>query len=546
MIRTFALTLLLATSLNAHAFLVEARSSSASQAAQQPISSSAHVRNGVLIMPGNSAATNGSSSAGPIGPGTTSAFADTTQIDGPILTTTLATADLATGSLRVYAEAGDGFASQAFGLSKWTETVTFNNISGATLEFDFFWKTEGVVTDLNGDRGSQNIQSSIELQRNNTNFSFISFKDQPGGGLGGAQYNFGTFGGPGGSFFSFQPRGNNNDGVWTTTLIGQAGGLLSATLLVPTGLASIDIITFLSVDCRTGAICDYANTSEFRFDTLPTGLTFTSESGVFLQAVPIPAAAWLFGSGLVSLGVIRRKRASASRNCGGSPGAPAQSEDTRYARAVPVSAVLAFVLLAGLQMVPRLTQALVLMPVARGQVTDFAPKDGAGDSVSLERANVVNTSSESRAVFKFDLSSIGGPVTSAVLDFEVATAVGPFNDYRIDLYSYAAGITIGVADFAFGVLIDSFLYNGESNLGFDVSSLIQTLVADNEFNVAFNFRKRDAIGQQAPLLQFFSSQKDASQRLLINAIPEPSTLLLMSLGLALVNSRKPKNRTEAG
>jgi hypothetical protein len=43
--------------------------------------------------------------------------------------------------------------------------------------------------------------------------------------------------------------------------------------------------------------------------TLPEGVTFTSASGQFLTSVPVPAAAWLFGSGLLGLiGVARRKK----------------------------------------------------------------------------------------------------------------------------------------------------------------------------------------------------------------------------------------------
>ncbi|HXZ46144.1 MAG TPA: VPLPA-CTERM sorting domain-containing protein [Pseudolabrys sp.] len=44
--------------------------------------------------------------------------------------------------------------------------------------------------------------------------------------------------------------------------------------------------------------------------TLPAGVTFTSASGQFLTAVPVPAAGWLFGSGLLGLvGVARRRGA---------------------------------------------------------------------------------------------------------------------------------------------------------------------------------------------------------------------------------------------
>jgi len=46
--------------------------------------------------------------------------------------------------------------------------------------------------------------------------------------------------------------------------------------------------------------------------TLPEGVTYTSASGQFLTApVPVPAAGWLFGSGLMGLaGIARRRRVS--------------------------------------------------------------------------------------------------------------------------------------------------------------------------------------------------------------------------------------------
>ena len=54
---------------------------------------------------------------------------------------------------------------------------------------------------------------------------------------------------------------------------------------------------------------DYFNTT-FAGITLPEGFTFSSESGQFLSEVPLPATVWLFGSGLLGLiGVARRKAA---------------------------------------------------------------------------------------------------------------------------------------------------------------------------------------------------------------------------------------------
>ncbi len=58
-------------------------------------------------------------------------------------------------------------------------------------------------------------------------------------------------------------------------------------------------------------ILDFSNTAALTLD-LPPGVTFTSESGVFLTAVPVPAAVWLFGSGLLGLIGIARRRSSRS------------------------------------------------------------------------------------------------------------------------------------------------------------------------------------------------------------------------------------------
>jgi len=55
---------------------------------------------------------------------------------------------------------------------------------------------------------------------------------------------------------------------------------------------------------------DLSNTASIRF-ILPTGVSFTSDSGVFLSAVPVPAALPLLISGLIGLGWIGRRRATA-------------------------------------------------------------------------------------------------------------------------------------------------------------------------------------------------------------------------------------------
>lgn len=61
------------------------------------------------------------------------------------------------------------------------------------------------------------------------------------------------------------------------------------------------------------AIGSYGSTASFYIDVLTPGASFTSESGasyLSVAAVPVPAAVWLFGSGLIGLtGFARRKKA---------------------------------------------------------------------------------------------------------------------------------------------------------------------------------------------------------------------------------------------
>jgi len=271
---------------------IEARSASVSQAGPQPLGSYALVQNGVVPAGGdNVAGPNGSSSAGPIGTGMTTAFADTSQIYSPVMTTCLAKGDLSLGNLEVHAQAGGGpgiGASISLGTPRWTETITFNNTNPSPVELDFFWDTDGLVVDQSGPTGgSIDIMSSITLNVvNDANWKDVHLKGGPAFYLGGCQFVYSK---QFGSYFSFQPSGNNQYGAWTTTAIGSFSGLIKATLVVPSGVVSINIVTFLQIDARSGAVCDYTDGAKFRFGSLPPGLSWTSESGVFLSAIAPPA-----------------------------------------------------------------------------------------------------------------------------------------------------------------------------------------------------------------------------------------------------------------
>jgi len=134
------------------------------------------------------------------------------------------------------------------------------------------------------------VQSSIVLNVvNDVNSANkdVHFKGCPPNYMGGCQF---VYSGASGSGFGFQPNGNNQYGAWTTTITGVASGLMKATFVIPSGVISINITTFLSVDARTGAVVDYTDGAKFSFGSLPAGLTWTSESGVFLKSTPAGSA----------------------------------------------------------------------------------------------------------------------------------------------------------------------------------------------------------------------------------------------------------------
>lgn len=307
--------------------VVSAFSVSGAQVTQQGNSSSAYIVNGVQ-QPGFGAGPGGSSSVS----GTaSSAWADTSQLDvnglRSVQANTRAEADLASGRLRVYAEAGvpgdlQAFSSQAFGQARWIDTITFNNTSGQNVELDFFWNTDGSITTQRSN-ALRFVTSSITLGRNNAVTSFPGLKDANGNYVqltgNGAQYQYYGVDANGGDYFTFAPVGSNAAGVWRTSLGAFESGLIEATLILGTGFTAIDIDALLQVDCRSGAVCDFGHTAKFGFGALPSGLSWTSESGVFLTAsappggaVPEPASLWLVALGAAAaVGSRRRGRAAA-------------------------------------------------------------------------------------------------------------------------------------------------------------------------------------------------------------------------------------------
>jgi len=101
----------------------------------------------------------------------------------------------------------------------------------------------------------------------------------------------------------------------TTTVHSSALNAVSYRLEIPVVLTSSSASFYFQSLLRAypygaPATVDFGHTGQMSL-ALPEGYSFTSASGVFLSeapAVPLPAAAWLFASGILALGQLGRRR----------------------------------------------------------------------------------------------------------------------------------------------------------------------------------------------------------------------------------------------
>ena len=110
-------------------------------------------------------------------------------------------------------------------------------------------------------------------------------------------------------------------GVWDFTndlgSINNVSGTLSEVKVsafpgVNTGSFIVATVEFLAVGLGSSNLALTESTGNpWASDGSPIGPTFTTNGSITVSSVPIPAAAWLFGSGFVGLiGIARRKKAA--------------------------------------------------------------------------------------------------------------------------------------------------------------------------------------------------------------------------------------------
>ncbi|MEW8341243.1 MAG: VPLPA-CTERM sorting domain-containing protein [Candidatus Thiodiazotropha taylori] len=212
-----------------------------------------------------------------------------------------ASADLATGQLRASGTArnGDAFGISGLGSAILQDTITLSGLWTGDLLISMSMSVDGYFSGQY--TPSQSMLGMLSLSTGSPVAMSTSRIDV--------------------AYTGDIPTVTNNfsSGSHTETVTNPSANNFSATLtadlLIPDTNPTFDIqaqlVTWAGPSGIHGSMTsNFANTANLSF-TLPDGIDFTSDSGVFLSVnpVPIPAAAWLFGSGLLGfIGVSQRKR----------------------------------------------------------------------------------------------------------------------------------------------------------------------------------------------------------------------------------------------
>lgn len=280
------------------------------------------------------ASNGGSFSAGPLAPGGTAVSATAAAPLGGEIASMTATADLSTGTVRATATIVDGgFPSmQAGGSGRLRDTLWFTNTTENWLSISYRVEVDGAISGFPSAQGGQaSFDASAglyvpESQGCTVLAQCIGFEPLAGGASGSAfraEYRNSI------GLTFVDPLGNSR--FWTVTTnpghdadAGLFDFTMSTTLWVPPGETTLTIEPFLRFPVCGGqsGTCGFGNSGKVRLGDAPQGLSWTSESGVFLSALAGPGtpgaipepASWallIAGFGLVG-GVARRRRATAA------------------------------------------------------------------------------------------------------------------------------------------------------------------------------------------------------------------------------------------
>jgi hypothetical protein len=297
-----------------------------------PGEASAHIVNGTLI-PGNNRATNGSWAAGPVVPGATSVWAEVEagNTAGESAFARAATS-LAHGTMRATAGAFDPppfSATVAVSSTAWLyETVWFTNSTAAMLPVRAWIDVEGSIAGTDPARSDLSwwMVGRLFTPDSGGCAAVCIAADAAGSNPFGTAFTAERS--REGAFYFYDKAG---DDIGNWSIIENPGhdpaaGLfdfrMSVTFWVPPGETTLAVNPqFQIIQCGADTtFCDFGNTASFRFGDMPEGLSWTSQSGVFLSdiggggvggggGVPEPSSWALLIAGFGLVGVAVRRRA---------------------------------------------------------------------------------------------------------------------------------------------------------------------------------------------------------------------------------------------
>lgn len=257
-----------------------------------------------------------SGSTGPNTPGATANWARASEsgvFNGQQYSSSAyAEANLATGKLK--AEAVNVSPTQHGGANadaRASDTVFFTNTTGSALLLPISFAVDGSIFDPFGqdDGGIVGGAAVLQLVSGQAGGGAVFFENGPVA-TADSQASFSI----GRGIYSF-----TSTAPYFTLGGGSYGDFsINTVLSIPTGLTSLGISLRLFLNCTGGSSCYYGNSGTFSFGELPTGLSYTSQSGVFLTdtgsgpgAVPEPATWALMILGFGAIGAALRRRRTA-------------------------------------------------------------------------------------------------------------------------------------------------------------------------------------------------------------------------------------------
>ena len=260
--------------------------------------------------------------------------------NGPNNATAAASSNLADGSIHLFVGgtgplrngSPGGSASGTIG-----DLVTFDNTTGGVLDLGLTFSLHGIFAaslNPNSDPVTHDVSAVLQFQ----NYLGTTYPDplhpgvqllnptnpsKVGAILGTAytdyQYQVGNYNGGTSYYTNF----TDNSGFGAPVALADlsTASLLNVTestdLVIPTGLSYVDIGAFVNLSCSNAGTCDLSHTASLSFAPLPNGLSFTSDSGVFLaglsSGVPEPSTWAMMVIGFAGLGFAGCRRRKAVR-----------------------------------------------------------------------------------------------------------------------------------------------------------------------------------------------------------------------------------------